>query len=245
MALKVSANHDIQTRFRVSFTPQDCRPQVEDVACYLGGAGYRPKPHILKRVDKALALAESVVAPAAALAIHPVRDTDAHGVILEGDRRIAVGKAACWHQAAYIAASVATLGPGLEETCRELSHTEPFAAIVLDAVGVAYLDKLGEKVARETRRQAQNRGLFCGVRFSPGLDQVDLRLQVQLFELVDVKALGVELNEDLVMKPFKSISECRAFTDRPQELAPENKCKRCDLMTCEFRRSDPIKRHPR
>ena len=145
----------------------------------------------------------------------------------------------------HIAASVATLGPDLEEKCRDFSRYEPFAAIVLDAVGVAYLDKLGELVECEALRQAQIRGLFCGARYSPGLDQVDLNLQIQLFELVDIQALGVELNEDLIMKPFKSISEFRAFTSRSQEPAPEHKCQRCDLMSCGFRRSEAIKGHPR
>ena len=241
--MKLAENRDGLTRFLASFTPQDCRPQVEDVACYLGGAGYRPKPNILKRVAKALTLAEGVVAPVAALTICPVRGADPDGVILDSDRHIAVGAGADWQEATHIAACVATLGPGLEEKCRELSQSEPFGAIVLDAVGVAFLDKLGELVGRETWRQAQIRGLYCGARISPGLHRADLRLQIPLFALVDFKALGVVLTEDLIMNPFKSISEVRALTVRPQESVSEHKCRRCDLMTCGFRRSDPLAEH--
>ena len=241
--MRLAENRDKLPRFLTSFAPRDCRPPVEDVACYLGGAGYRPKPNILKRVEKALTLAESVVAPAAALAICPLRGVDSEGVILDGDRRIAVGPHEDWRGAAYIAASVATLGPGLEETCRELSRSEPFSAIVLDAVGVAYLDQLGELVGREASRQAQDRMLFCGARISPGLDHADLRLQIPLFELVDFQALGVVLTEDLIMQPFKSISEFRALTARPQDPESDHKCKRCDLMTCGFRRSDRLTVH--
>ncbi len=212
---------------------------MADVVRYLGGGGYRPKPHILRRVDKALDLADGLVAPAAAFAIMPVQEADRGGVWLPGDRRLSVGSAADWHQAACIAASVATLGPDLEEKCRALSSSEPFTAIVLDAVGVAYLDKLGEMVGREAGRQARMRGLYCGVRISPGLQHMDLSLQIQLFELVDAEALGVELTADLVMKPFKSISEFRVFASHPQKSVVEYKCRYCDLMDCGFRQPNP------
>ena len=124
-----------------------------------------------------------------------------------------------------------------------MSRCEPFSAIDLDAVGVAYLDRLGELVGREASRQAHNRMLFCGARIRPGLDHADLSLQIQLFALVDFQALGVVLTEDLIMQPFKSISEFRALTARPQEPESDPKCKRCDLMTCGFRRSAPLKGH--
>ena len=58
----MSADQDIQDRFLVSFTPQDCRPRVADAACYLGGAGYRPTPGIRRRIEKALNLAEGLMA---------------------------------------------------------------------------------------------------------------------------------------------------------------------------------------
>lgn len=244
MTSALPEDHEIQNHFLASFAPEDCRPRVEDAVCYLGGPDYRPKPNILRRVDKALSLAEQVVAPMAAFAFVPVLKADHDGVILDGNRRIPEITAKDWHQAAVVVASVATLGPGLEEKCRALSQTEPFSAIVLDAVGVAFLDRLGQMVGRESRRQARMRGLYSGPRISPGLGQMDLHLQNLLFDLVDHQALGVELTEDLIMKPFKSISEFRALTSRPQEPAPTHKCMHCDLLTCGFRRSAPRKGHP-
>ena len=211
--------------------------------CYLGGAAYRPKPNILSRVDKALNLAEGLVAPAAAFTVLPVQKADRKGVLLPGDRHLCAGRVADWREAAYIAASVATLGLALEEKCRELSSSEPFTAIVLDAVGVACLDKLGEMVGREADRQACLRGLYCGARISPGLRSADLSLQTLLFDLVDAQALGVELTADLVMKPFKSISEFRVLASRPQEFAADHKCRHCDMLDCGFRRTDPDRGH--
>lgn len=239
MALTLPVKSDSQNHFRVSFSPGDCRPRVADVVRYLGGADYRPRPHILKRVDRALSLAEGVVAPAAVFSILPVRQADHTGVMLNGNRPILAGVGADWHQAAYILASVATLGPGLEAKCRALSRSAPFAAIVLDAVGVAFLDKLAVLVGRESQRQATSLGLHSGVRISPGLCNIDLSLQTELFDLVDSQALGVELTEDLIMKPFKSISELRAFTSRPPKPDSLDKCMHCDLMPCGFRRRFP------
>ncbi len=211
--------------------------------CYLGGAAYRPKPNILRRVDKAMNLAAGVVAPAAAFAIIPVRKAGRDGVLLAGDRHLRTDNVTGWHEAAYIAASVATLGPDLEEKCRELSSSEPFTAIVLDAVGVACLDKLGEMVGRETDRQARMRGLYGGARICPGLQRAELSLQTLLFDLVDARGLGVELTADLVMKPFKSISEFRVLASCPQEFVADHKCRHCDMLDCGFRRKDPDRGH--
>ncbi len=237
------ADHDIQNRFLFSFTPQDCRPRVEDVACYLGGADYRPTSGILRRIEKALDLAEGLMAPAAALAVLPVLKADRDGVRLSGGRCLPGSLAGEWGQAAYVTACIATLGPGLEERCRAMSPSEPFGAIVLDAVGVAGLDKLGEIVGRETENQARIRGLYGGARVSPGLQQADLSLQALLFELVDFEALGMELTADLIMKPFKSISEIRALGTRPLAAATPHKCMDCDLPACGFRRSAPRSGH--
>lgn len=235
----MAADHDIQDRFLISFTPQDCRPRVADAACYLGGAGYRPTPGILRRIEKALNLAEGLMTPAAALAVLPVHKADRDGVRLTADRCLPGNLAGEWCQAEYVIACVATLGPALEESCRAMSPSEPLGAIVLDAVGVASLDKLAEIVGCEIENQARLRGLYCGARISPGLQQVDLRLQTVLFDLVDSCDLGVELTVDLIMQPFKSISECRALRSRPLASATAHKCKDCDLVACGFRRQAP------
>jgi hypothetical protein len=235
----MAADQDIQDRFLVSFTPQDCRPRVADAAWYLGGAGYRPTPGIRRRIEKTLNLAEGLMAPAAALAVLPVPKADRGGARLTGDRGLPGSLAGEWCQAEYVIACVATLGPGLEARCRALSPSEPLGAIVLDAVGVASLDKLAEIVGREIERQARRRGLYGGARISPGLQQADLRLQTVLFELVDSGALGVELTADLIMKPFKSISEFRVLGSRPPTGATAPKCMDCDLVACGFRRQAP------
>ena len=236
----MAEDHDIQDRFLVSYSPQDCRPRVEDVACYLGGAGYRPTPGILRRIEKALNLAEGLMAPVAALAVLPILRADRDGVRLIGDRCLPGSLAGEWCQAEYVTACVATLGSGLEERCRAMSLSEPLGAIVLDAVGVAGLDRLADIVGREIENQARIRGLYCGARVSPGLQQADFSLQTHLFEMVDVQALGVELTADLIMKPFKSISEFRALGARPPVAATAHKCMDCDHPACGFRRQTSI-----
>ncbi len=239
MALILPADRNRQNHFQMSFSSRDCCPRVADVVHYLGGADYRPRPQILKRVEQALALAEDLVAPAAVFSIHAVRQAGHAGAMLRGEKSLLAGAGVDWHQATYLWASVATLGPGLEEHCRVLSRSKPFAAMVLDAVGVAFLDNLAALVRRASRRQATGLGLHCSVRISPGVCNVDLSLQTELFDLVDNQALGVEITEDLIMKPFKSISEFRSFSSRPQKPDSFDKCMDCDLMTCGFRRRFP------
>ena len=236
MTLSRSEKTTPPSQFMVSFSPEECLPRLEDAFCYLGGAGYQPKNTVRKRVDAAMTLAAEAVTPVATFSIWPVRAADASGVLLDDNRQISLGAAAECQPAAYLLATVATLGPGLEEQCRELSKSQPFSAIVLDAVGVAFLEKLGEKVAQESKHQADIRGLHCGPRISPGLNKVNLSLQPDLFDLVDHHSLGVKLNEDLVMQPFKSISEFRTFGSQPIEAGAPHKCRQCDLKACDFRR---------
>lgn len=148
----------------------------------------------------------------------------------------------------YLAASLGTLGPGLETRSRELSEQgHLFQATLLDAVGTAMLDHLGRILRLDLERQARDRELFLGPRFSPGLDGYPMEPQALLCRLTQAEDLGVSLNQALIMEPVKSISFFSLISLTPGRPASGNKCRECTFASCQFRMANPrstIPTHP-
>jgi hypothetical protein len=101
-------------------------------------------------------------------------------------------------------------------------------------VGIAFLDELGEKIHQALTRRAAEASLFCGCRLGPGLNGFPVRAQRLIFELVDAAAIGVALNDSLVMTPVKSISFLTPLGPAPGR-PPGAKCSQCGLKDCQFR----------
>ncbi len=222
----------------VRYNPADLAVRPDQVARYFGGAQYVPDPGTRERIAAAAAAGLRLIRPAAAVGLHPIVETIPGGDIVLADGAVLTGGAAlCGPQNVYLAAVVGTLGPGLEAHSRELTRGgDLYTATLMDAVGVALLDRLGEILHGELSRRAAKRGLFCGCRLGPGLNGFPVEAQRLIFTLTDAGAIGVTLNDSLVMTPVKSISFL-APLGPARERPPAAKCDACGLKNCQFRQS--------
>lgn len=220
----------------VHYAPSDLAVRPGQVARYFGGARYAPDPHTRERIAAAASEGLGLIRPAAAVGLHPIVETTPGGDITLADGATLVGGAAlCGPQNICLAAVVGTLGPQLETRCRELSRRgDLYEATLLDAVGVAFLDRLGEALHRETARRAAALGLFCGCRLGPGLNGFPVETQRLIFALTEAGAIGVALNDSMVMTPVKSISFLTPLGPAPVRPAVA-KCEACELKNCQFR----------
>ncbi len=220
----------------IRYAPTDLVVRPGQVARYFGGARYAPDPQTRERIAEAISKGGGLIRPAAALSLHRIRETTPGGdIVLAGGPVLAGGAGLCGPQSVYLAAVVGTLGPQLEEHCRELaSRGDIYAATLMDAVGVALLDELGEKIHRDLTRRASDRGLCCGCRLGPGLNGFPVEAQHLIFQLADAAAIGVTLNDSLVMTPVKSISFLTPLGPGPGR-PPGAKCRDCRLKNCQFR----------
>lgn len=228
----------IQTTRRdiIRYAPADLVVRPRQVARYFGGARYAPDPQTLKRIAAAIAEGTGLILPAVAMGLRRIEETVPGGdIVLAGGLALVDGAELCGPDNVYLAAMVGTLAPQLESHCRELSRRgDIYEATLLDAVGVALLDELGKKIHHELTRRSADEGFFCGCRLGPGLNGFPAEAQRLIFELVDAAAIGVTLNDSLVMTPVKSISFLTPLGPSPGRPSGA-KCSQCGLKNCQFR----------
>ncbi|MGH9750795.1 MAG: vitamin B12 dependent-methionine synthase activation domain-containing protein [Candidatus Polarisedimenticolia bacterium] len=101
----------------------------------------------------------------------------------------------------------ATIGPALEDWGRTLlAEGSMTRSLLVDAYASAAAIALGMTVEGLAARRFGERGLAAGKRYAPGYGDWDLADQTPLCALLGIGRIGVEVTEDHLMIPAKSIS---------------------------------------
>ena len=216
---------------------KEIRPLPREVGRYFGGPKYKITPKVHDRISKATDAVAGLVSPLVGYAVHHLDRLEE-----ESKRLLAKGVTldfpaeATALQPRYLAGCIATLGPALDSACRELADKgQLYQSMLLDAVGIAMLDRLGQTSRDLLNRQAQQMGLFAGCRFGPGLNGMPLEGQALLFTLTAAQAMGVCLNESFIMEPVKSVSFFMTFSSDENDDHCRPKCRQCTMPDCQFR----------
>lgn len=101
---------------------------------------------------------------------------------------------------------ICTVGQKLERRIKELFQDEPHEAVVLDEIGVEIVRGLARDLRAIVKGRAAARGLKAGPGYRPGIGRWPLEAQRVLFARLPAGEIGVELNENLIMTPTRSIS---------------------------------------
>jgi hypothetical protein len=222
----------------VRFATKEFSASPEQVVRYAAGVGYKMDLMTSKAVSAAIHRAKDLIAPAVAYAVHPVRSLSEKGeMMLQNGFSLPVPPSEQDPQSRFMFAAVCTLGPALETACRKLNEQRAFfSSLLLDATGVALLETLGQRVYALSCKLAYREHVSCGRQFAPGYGKMPLSCQDMLFQLVDGNAVGVRLNQSLIMRPSKSISFFTRWTSQSALRTDGYKCSACDLSTCRFRK---------
>jgi hypothetical protein len=221
----------------VHFVPETLSLKPEQVARYAGGSRYKMdskmKDLALITIDRAMDL----IAPSMVYALHPVIALSPGGILLlKNGLSVILPLHEQDPQTKYLAAVICTIGPALEETCRELiKQGDPLHAVFLDGAGVSLIEAVGERAYDLISQQAGEMGLFVGCRFAPGYGGMEMTEQSLLFSLVDGATIGVFLNKSMVMTPNKSISFFVRLTSEETSSREILKCQGCQAKDCKFR----------
>ena len=166
---------------------------------YLNSAEERDE-RMLRRIDDAARLAESVASPR-----HVYRRLDVTGGTLAGydpcSRDVAALLKGCG--SAYLFA--ATIGSDVEkEEEKAFARGDSLGAVALDAAASclieSYADEVCEKLAKEEN-------VTLTARFSCGYGDLPLSLQREIFPALQVtKNIGVTLTDGDLMMPTKSVT---------------------------------------
>ena len=101
----------------------------------------------------------------------------------------------------------ATVGLEMDRLIVRYSAVSPARALMLQAVGAERIESLCDLFCEETARRAAREGRRTRPRFSPGYGDLPLELQRDIFRALDCqRAIGLTLNESLLMSPSKSVT---------------------------------------
>ena len=213
------------------------------------GSKDRPvRASLLRDAEQAIALGQTLWQPQAVYDWFEVRAVEGEQVILSSsagtESALQVGpKADLLAPARRALASVATIGPALEEKVHELQAAgESLASYMLECAGVVALGSVGEALRRLVEGAAAERGWGVSPSLSPGsLAGWSLRDQRALCALLPLEQIGVHLNGHSVLEPHKSASGLIGLGPGYETTRVGSVCKYCALnKTCWRRREDPV-----
>lgn len=128
-----------------------------------------------------------------------------------------------------------TLGAGFETMLRAEQARSMARAVMLDALGSAYVETGCD--AAEKELACQFPGLYLTDRFSPGYGDLPLDLQREICGVLEAeKRLGVTVTESLLMNPTKSVTAVIGLAEAPQPARIRG-CGYCSMKeSCEYRK---------
>jgi hypothetical protein len=131
-----------------------------------------------------------------------------------------------------------TLGSRIDQIINGESQSgDTLATIIMDAITTSLLGILGEFVGEKIKREGikeQNWSSTC--TYSPGQYKWTIEEQKKIFEMVDGKRIGVELNNSYLMVPFKSVSGVYGFGPEDRIDKTRVACDLCPRENCIGRR---------
>lgn len=130
---------------------------------------------------------------------------------------------------------VCTLGADFDAWLRQLQARDMARAVMLDALGSAFIEAACDDVETEIAGRFPKH--YLTDRFSPGYGDLPLALQPELLSAAEARRIGVTINETYLMAPQKSVTALIGVADSPQ-AARIRGCAYCAMnKTCTMRKA--------
>jgi hypothetical protein len=131
-----------------------------------------------------------------------------------------------------------TLGSRTDDIIKNISDSgDLLATIVMDAVTTELLAVLGSHVAEIIKKDGiRKEGWGSTCNYSPGQYKWTIEEQSEIFSMIDGGKIGVRLNENYLMIPFKSSSGVYGFGPADEIDKTRVACDICPRKDCIGRR---------
>ena len=101
----------------------------------------------------------------------------------------------------------ATVGHEMDRLIKKQTLLSPAKSVCLQAIGSERVESLCDTLNAELKEQYKKQGFLLKPRFSPGYGDLPLSLQREIMPALDcAKLLGINLGENLMMSPSKSVT---------------------------------------
>lgn len=220
---------------------------------YLGYQGRIPDENVLAEVDRCLKELREAVTPRSVYRQYPIERffTDKKpaqgsdpGTAPETETLSIAGmkiqsRSLCRNlrncESAYLMA--ATLGIGPDRLIARASVAKMSRAVILQAAAAAMIEAWCDKVNQKIIKAAEEQGLYCRPRFSPGYGDFSLEYQKDFAQILRIqKEIGVSLTQSLLMMPSKSVTAVIGLSSVKKECVLHG-CEVCSKeQECSFSR---------
>ena len=139
--------------------------------------------------------------------------------------------------ASQVVVMAATLGAAFDQQIIRAQSRSMTEALILDACGTDYIEKVCDAVCLEIERCARPKGLNVTSRFSPGYGDFPLEQQPALTALLDCpRQIGLTCSPSLILLPRKSVTAVVGLVSHtPADPSPA--CTLCALRgSCTLRK---------
>jgi hypothetical protein len=205
-----------------------------------------PSALMLSLADWAIERAGELLEPAAAYAVFESEGVDGEDLILQGGSRLKLGPHAdLIAPAQRVIASVATIGPRLEEEVRRLmAGPDVMKGYLLDCAGVVAVSQTSLAIREMVEEMARAEEWGVGPSLYPGSPMGwTVRGQRELLSLLDTEQIGVRLTSSCMMVPQKSSSGLIGIGPGYDESQVGTLCHWCSLQDSCWRRKEKIAVH--
>jgi len=211
----------------------------DEVCRYLGYRnGHRPNSPISSVVDEEIGEAYELIQPWSCYQIMNIERIRQPRIILEdGLTMTSAVLSRILYPCHRIAIFLATIGQKLEGRVTQLMDEEQMLrAMVLDAAGSEAAEKTVYYLQEKIRQIAAAEGAEITRRYSPGYCDWDITQQRVLFEAMDSTPLTLNLTEECLMMPRKSISGVIGLGQFEKSRYKPSPCRLCTMVDCQIRR---------
>lgn len=140
-----------------------------------------------------------------------------------------------FEHALQVGMAICTIGDDLPNKTQEfLGNGELVNGVILDAIGSVAADSVADHLNEIINADAESLKLVPSMRYSPGYCDAPVSDQILIFDSLGELSgdnIGVELTEQFMMKPIKSVSFAVNLG-----LSFINRCKNCTKKNCPHRR---------
>lgn len=211
-------------------------PSREEQLRYLGypaaAAGTRP---MRSEIERQLQLGQPLLRPKAMYSLYRVEARRARELTL-GTVTIQGKIAEFLAPADHIVVFAATVGVEITQRSSAASSAgDSVASWVFDALGSCAAEAAANALSLHLRRRFPLDGAVSE-RFSPGYCGMQLSQQAALFKLIDATAIGVSLQDTMLMQPTKSVSGLLGISAAGAFAKGNSPCERCNDVNCPMRR---------
>lgn len=195
----------------------------KEVLRYLGYQGQAVGEDLDALIDDCIRECEATAVPRYCYRFFDIHPTDG-GIQVEGTSLVLQGDSIFQHlkDAPRCAILAATLGVPYDSYIRVHQNQSMTKALILDACGTDYIEKVCDTIESEIRQKAAQEGFYTNFRFSPGYGDLPLEQQPQVTALLDTsRKIGLTCTPSLIMLPRKSVTALIGFVhDEPPVKRP-------------------------